>query len=318
MENKMVNVNNFKDYLGLGKKPKDFDEFWNKGKKEVDKLGNTYGLKQVNLPSHVANFYHLYFKGISGARVHAQLVTPKKIEGKHPGVLLFHGYHCDSGDFQDKVGWAAEGFVSLALDCRGQGGLSEDNVPVKGDILQGLIIRGVEEWDPKKLYYYRQFLDLYQAAHILMSMEHVDEKKIWCQGASQGGGLSIACAGLVPEIYKVQVAYPFLSDYRKAYQYGPDTAFSELSYWFKYRDPLHKKEKDFFNLLDYIDIKYLAENIKAQVIWEIGGSDQLVPPETQMAAYNRIKSKKQLYVEPEYGHEYLPHLGDETRSFFIE
>ena len=34
----MVNVNNFKDYLGLGKKPKDFDEFWNKGKKEVDKL----------------------------------------------------------------------------------------------------------------------------------------------------------------------------------------------------------------------------------------------------------------------------------------
>ena len=93
----MVNVNNFKDYLGLGKKPKDFDEFWNKGKKEVDKLGNTYELKQVNLPSHVANFYHLYFKGISGARVHAQLVTPKKIEGKHPGVLLFHGYHCDCG-----------------------------------------------------------------------------------------------------------------------------------------------------------------------------------------------------------------------------
>ena len=151
-----------------------------------------------------------------------------------------------------------------------------------------------------------------------MSMDHVDEKKIFAQGASQGGGLSIACAGLVPEIYKVQVAYPFLSDYRKAYQYGPNTAFSELSYWFKYRDPLHKKENDFFNLLDYIDIKYLAENIKAQVIWEIGGSDQLVPPETQMAAYNRIKSKKQLYVEPEYGHEYLPHMGDETRSFFIE
>ena len=76
----MVNVNIFTNYLGLGEKPSDFDEFWNKGKKEVDKLGTSYELKQVDLPSHVANFYHLYFTGISGARVHAQLVVPKKIE----------------------------------------------------------------------------------------------------------------------------------------------------------------------------------------------------------------------------------------------
>lgn len=314
----MVNINDYKHYLGLGSKPNDFDNVWKKGKKIVDNLGTDYQLVKVNLPSHVANFYHLYFTGINGAKIHAQLAEPKNLTGSHPGILLFHGYHCDAGDFQDKVGWAAEGFVSLALDCRGQGGLSEDNVPMKGDILQGLIIRGIEEWKPEKLYFYREFLDTYQAAHILMNMKHVNAKKIFAQGASQGGGLSIACAGLVPEIYKVQVAYPFLSDYRKAYQYGPSTAFSELAYWFKYRDPLHKKEKEFFHMLDYIDIKYLAENIKAQVIWEIGGADPLVPPETQMAAYNRIKSKKKLYVEPEYGHEYLPHLGDEVRSFLIE
>ena len=102
----MVNVNNFKSYIGLGTKPTDFDQVWNKGKKAVDALGTSYQLKKVDLPSHVADFYHLYFIGISGARVHAQLVLPKHIEGKHPGVLLFHGYHCDSGDFQDKVGWS--------------------------------------------------------------------------------------------------------------------------------------------------------------------------------------------------------------------
>ena len=49
----MVNVNIFTNYLGLGEKPSDFDEFWNKGKKEVDKLGTSYELKQVDLPSHV-------------------------------------------------------------------------------------------------------------------------------------------------------------------------------------------------------------------------------------------------------------------------
>lgn len=206
----------------------------------------------------------------------------------------------------------------MALDCRSQGGLSEDNESVKGDIMQGLIIRGLEEWNPSKLYFYQQFLDCYQAAKILMSMKNVDSKRIFLQGISQGGGLALACAGLLPQIYKVQANYPFLSDYRKAYLYGPQTAFGEISYWFHYRDPLHKKEKEVVNLLDYIDVKYFADNIKAQVLWEIGGSDTSVPPETQMAAYNRINSKKEIHLAPEYGHEFIPRLGDDIRQFFIE
>ncbi|GAA3631137.1 alpha/beta fold hydrolase [Lactobacillus hamsteri] len=274
-------------------------------------------MKKANIPSNVVNFYHLYFTGIGGAKVHAQLVIPKKIHGFHPGMLMFHGYHCSAGDFEDKIGWAAEGFIVLALDCRGQGGLSEDNQAYHGDILNGLIIRGIENWNPVKLYFYREFLDTYQATKILMKMEHVDKNRIFVHGVSQGGGLAIACAGLVPEIYKVQVAYPFLSDYRKAYLYGSSTAFSELSYWFHYRDPLHKKETEFFNMLDYIDIKFFADNIKAQVLWEMGGSDTQVPPETQMAAYNRINSKKQIYLAPEYGHEFIPRIGDNIRKFFI-
>lgn len=313
----LINLKDFQNYKGVGQKPRDFDQFWKNGKKEVDKLGKNYQLEKVDVASNVVDFYHLYFKGIGGAKVHAQLVVPKDSE-KHPGLLMFHGYHCSAGDFEDKVGWAAEGFVVLALDCRGQGGLSEDNQSVKGDIMQGLIIRGIEEWNPSKLYFYREFLDTYQAAQILMAMSNVDETRIYAHGVSQGGGLAIACAGLVPEIYKVQVAYPFLSDYRKAYQYGPTTAFGELAYWFHYRDPLHKKEKEFFEMLDYIDIKYFADKIKAQILWEMGGVDVQVPPETQMATYNRIKAKKKLYFAPEYGHEFIPRVGDDIRGFFFE
>lgn len=314
----LTNLDKYKNYKGVGERPKDFDKIWNQGKRKVDEIGFDYELQKVSEPSNIVDFYHLYFYGIGGAKIHAQLIVPKKLTGKHPGLLYFHGYHCSAGDFEDKVGWAAEGFIVLALDCRGQGGLSEDNVSVKGDIMNGLIIRGVEEWNPEKLYFYRQFLDTYQAASILMNMTHVDEKKIFIKGISQGGGLALACAGLVPEIYKVQVAYPFLSDYRKAYQYGPTTAFGELSYWFHYRDPLHKKEKDLFNLLDYIDVKFFADKIKAQVLWEMGGLDEQVPPETQMAAFNRITSKKKIYLAPEYGHEFIPRLGDDIRDFFFE
>lgn len=314
----LTNLDKFKHYRGLGNKPKDFDKFWEHGKKLVDALGTDYTLVKADVPSNVVNFYHLYFTGIGNAKIHAQLIVPKRLKKQNPGMLYFHGYHCSAGDFEDKICWAAEGFIVLALDCRGQGGLSQDNEAVKGDIMQGLIIRGLEEWDPSKLYFYREFLDTYQAARILMAMDEVNEKKIFIRGISQGGGLALACAGLIPEIYKVQVSYPFLSDYRKAYEYGPTTAFGEISYWFHYRDPLHKKEKEVFDLLDYIDVKFLAEKITAEVLWEMGGSDVQVPPETQMAAYNRINSKKKIYLAPEYGHEFIPRLGDDIRGFFIE
>lgn len=79
----LVNINKFKNYTGVRSKPLDFDDFWNKGKKEVDKLGTNYTLKKVDIPSNVVDFYHLYFKGIGNAKVHAQLLMPKKLSGLH-------------------------------------------------------------------------------------------------------------------------------------------------------------------------------------------------------------------------------------------
>lgn len=314
----MIDLNKWQDYKGLGIKPKDFDLFWDNNLAKLDNLSLDFELEQVDIPSNVANFYHLYFIGIDNARVHCQLVTPKNISKKYKGLLQFHGYHCDSGDFQDKAGWAAEGFVSLSMDARGQGGISEDNTLTKGGTLKGLITRGIEE-GPENLYYKKVFLDTAQAARILMSLEYVDETNIYAQGASQGGGLTMACAGLVPEIKKVIATYPFLSDYRQAYLLGAQTsAFDELPYWFQFRDPLHKREEEFFNKLEYIDIQHLASRVKADVYWIMGLQDTIVPPETQLATFNQLTSFKKLISLPEYGHEYLPKVSDELRYVFFD
>ncbi|MGO4955403.1 acetylxylan esterase [Ligilactobacillus ruminis] len=69
-------------------------------------------------------------------------------------------------------------------------------------------------------------------------------------------------------------------------------------------------------MLDYVDVKHQSENIKAGVLMVIGPKDTVVFPKTQMAAFNRIKSRKRLLVLPEYGHEYLPKISDELREFF--
>ena len=314
-----MKMKELENYSGSGIKPSDFDAFWEDGLLEMESLPLDYILDPVDIPSQVANFYHLTFKGVGGATIHCQLITPKETAGRNfKGLLQFHGYHTDSGDFQEKIGWAAEGFVVLAMDARGQGGLSEDRTQTSGGVMKGLIIRGMEE-GKNNLYFRQVFLDTAHAARILKSMDFVNENRIYAQGASQGGGLTIACAGLVPDLYRIYVSYPFLSDYRKAYSLGAQTsAFEEIPYWFQFRDPLHKREKEIFDTLEYIDIQHFAPRIKAEVCWAVGMQDTIVPPITQMATYNNITTKKNLIILPEYGHEYLPKVSDDMRSYFID
>ena len=89
-----------------------------------------------------AECIHMYFTGTGGARVYAKLLRPRVVEGPHPAVLMFHGYSGHSGDWADKLGYVARGYTVAALDCRGQGGRSEDVGGVPGWTLRGHIVRG--------------------------------------------------------------------------------------------------------------------------------------------------------------------------------
>lgn len=313
----MIDLTHLEKYEGTGHKPEDFDAYWDTALAELEALPLNYTLTELDFDSQVARAYDLWFTSPDGARIHAQLLTPRETQGKScKGLLQFHGYHGDSGDWVDKIGAVAEGFVVAALDARGQGGLSEDNTRTTGGVMKGLIVRGLSE-GPDNLYFKRVFLDCAHLAKIIMSLDYVDETRVFAQGASQGGALTVACAALVPQIKKIIATYPFLCDYRKAYDLGAQTsAFEEIPYWFQFRDPLHLHEKEVFDTLAYIDLQHLAPRIQAEVVWVMGLKDEIVPPETQLSAYLNITSPKQLITLPEYGHEYLPKVSDHLQGFF--
>ena len=96
------------------------------------------------------------------------------------------------------------------------------------------------------------------------------------------------------------------------------SAYEELAYWFRFRDPLHKNEKKFFETLDYIDIKNFAPWIQADIFWGMGLEDRICHPKLQFAVWNELQTKKELSCYPEYGHEYLPGFSDEMRKRIIE
>jgi cephalosporin-C deacetylase len=150
----------------------------------------------------------------------------------------------------------------------------------------------------------------------VMDMPEVDENRVGCTGASQGGGLTLACAALEPRIKKAAPWYPFLSDYLRVWEMDlANNAYAELKKFFRHFDPRHERHGEIFERLGYIDVQHLAPRIKAEVTIGISLMDQITPPSTQYAAFNKISSQKRAVVYPDFGHEGLPGFGDMVYEF---
>ena len=232
-----------------------------------------------------------------------------------PALVLFHGYTDSSRSWNDKLSYAAAGFVVAAMDCRGQGGRSEDTGGVKGTTVNGHLIRGLDG-PPQDMLMRHIFLDTAQLARIIMDMPQVDEARVGVSGGSQGGGLSLACAALEPRIAKVAVQYPFLNDYRRVWEMDlAKDAYAELNYYFRQYDPCHLREDEIFTRLGYIDVKNLTDRIQGEVMQAFSLADTVCPPSTQFAAFNHIRSKKEAFYYYDYGHEDLPGYADRIFQF---
>lgn len=298
-------------YQGRNPRPDDFDAYWNRALEEMRRVDPQITMELAWFQSPIAECFDLWFTGVGGSRLHAKYLRPKHVEGPHPAAVLFHGYSWHSGEWSDKLGLVAEGFSVLALDVRGQGGPSEELGGYRGTTFYGHIIRGVDDPDPDKLLYRQIYLDTAQAAGILMDMPEVDPDRVIASGWSQGGALTLACAALEPRIKMAFPVYPFLCDWKRVWEMDlAKSAYQALRDYFRMFDPRHEREDWFWNKMGYIDIQHLAPRIRAEVVMATGLMDDICPPSTQFAAFNKIQSKKEVVIYPDYTHEGLPGFND--------
>ncbi len=242
-------MDQLKTYQGSNPRPADFDDYWDNSLAELAAVDPNPELIPAEFQTSYAECFHLYYTGLGGARIHAKLLRPRDAsEAKpHPALLMFHGYSGSAGDWFDKLGYVAQGYTVAAMDCRGQGGLSEDTGGVQGWTLRGHIVRGLSD-KPENLLFRYIFLDTKQLARIVMEMPDVDPDRVGATGGSQGGGLALACSGLEPRIKLAAPVFPFLSDYRRVWQKElAKNAYLELDEYFRRFDPLHEKEDEIFS-----------------------------------------------------------------------
>jgi len=305
-------------YSGLNPRPADFDEYWDRALAELHATDPQVELVPSAFQTPTAECFDLYFTGVRGARIHAKYARPRNCNGPHPAVVMFHGYTGNAGEWSDKLSYVSLGYSVLALDCRGQGGYSEDSGGVKGNTHNGHIIRGLDD-HPDNLLFRHIYLDTARLAAIAIDLPEVDPERVYATGGSQGGGLTLACVALEPRVRKAFSIFPFLSDYRRVWEMDLDKdAYAELRTFFRFYDPQHEREDEIFTKLGYIDIQHLASRIKADVVMGVGMMDTVCPPSTQFAAYNKIQSPKRLEIYPDFGHEGLPGISDKIIQFFLK
>jgi cephalosporin-C deacetylase len=309
-----------KEYKGRNPKPTDFDKFWSDGLKEVAAVEPRAEIKKSEYDFKGFDTGYLFFDSVKNSRICAKYVRPKNADknAKLPVMLLFHGYGGNSGDFFEKIAFAGQGYSVLAMDCRGQAGRSQDCNPVLGSTQSGFIMRGFDDPDATNMYFRNVYLDTVQLVKAAKSLPNADPNRIYAHGGSQGGGLTVACAALNgSDIKKAAPVYPFLADYLRIWEMDLcKDAYNDITAYIKTYAPRSEMQDAVWSKLGYIDIQHLAPRIKADIFWGIGLMDNICPPSSQFAAYNKITSKKRMIIYTNHGHEGLPEFNDLAATFF--
>jgi cephalosporin-C deacetylase len=182
------------------------------------------------------------------------------------------------------------------MDTRGQGGawLHGDtpdmpdgaNPSAPGFMTQGIL-------NPKSYYYRRVYTDAVRAVEAAQSHAGVDENRIAVTGGSQGGGITIAVSGLMPDIPVSMPDVPFLCHFRRAIGLTGAHPYAEIV---RYLSIQRDKAEQAYATLDYFDGVNFAARSTAQALFSTGLMDEICPPSTVFAAYNQINAPKTMKV----------------------
>lgn len=254
-------------------------------------------IKPVEYPVVGAHVYEVFYNGWHGARICGWYLVPDG-SGPFPVTVHYHGYSGAKGEIYRYLMWALQGYAVFAVDVRGQSGSSTDPVPYSGGHVTGWMTLGI--LDPQETFYRGVYVDCVRALDFVCSRPEVDGRRIAIMGMSQGGGLTLAVAALDHRPVVALPEMPYLCHYRRAVQMAMRPPYLEIS---NYIRTYPQREAQVWRTLSYVDNLNLAPWIKCPVLMNVGLLDDVCPPSTIYAVFNKIPTRKEMRVYPFHNHE---------------
>jgi cephalosporin-C deacetylase len=268
--------------------PADLASFWSDSLSQARRTPLAATFARVDTGLRTLDSYDVTFCGYGGSGVRGWLHLPAYWSGRDdplPAVVQYQGYGGGRGLAQADTFWASAGYAHLIMDTRGQGsGWSSGQTadPEGSQPSQpGFLTRGIT--DPATYYYRRVYVDAVRAIEAAQSHPAVDAGRVAVTGASQGGGISIAVASLVPGLIGVMPDVPFLADFRRAVDIAGTEPYAEIErYLACHRD----QAEQVFATLSYFDAAVLGKTATAPALFSVAHMDKTCPPSTVYAAFN--------------------------------
>ncbi|MEV6015152.1 acetylxylan esterase [Streptomyces sp. NPDC051997] len=278
-------LDELRSYRSASTEPEDFDSFWARTLKEAREHDLAARFEPVGIPLKTVTVHDVTFAGFGGHPIKGWLTVPAWADSPLPTVVEFIGYGGGRGLPHTHLLWASAGFAHFVMDTRGQasvwgGGETPDPVG-SAPAFPGYMTRGIA--DPETYYYRRLFTDAVRAVEAARSHPLVDAARVAALGGSQGGGITIAVGGLVPDLVAVAPDVPFLCDFPRATTLTDRAPYREIGNYLKtHRGRTARVQRT----LSYFDGVHFAARGRAPALFSAALEDQTCPPSTVFAAFN--------------------------------
>lgn len=298
-----LSLDELRSYLPTVREPADFDQFWSETLAQARRADWTVVRQSVGSPLRLVEVEDLTFAGYDGEPVKAWYLRPANTVEDLPVVVEFIGYGGGRGLPHEHLAWPNAGYAHIVMDTRGQGaswsvGATADPHGV-GPNVPGSMTRGIA--DPREYYYRRLFTDAVRCVDMAKTLPGIDPERVAVVGTSQGGGITLAVAGLRSDLAAAVFEVPFLCHFERAVGLTDADPYAEVA---RYLATRRDEEDQVFDTLSYFDGVNFARRATAPARFSTGLADVICPPSTVFAAHNHYAGRdKDITVLPFNGHE---------------
>lgn len=305
-------------YRPVREEPADFDAFWAETLTEARRFPLEARFEPISTHLKFVEVFDVTFKGYGGQAVKGWFLLPRQRSSPLPCLVEYIGYGGGRGHPFEWLLWSNVGYAHFIMDVRGQGsswrhGNTPDLEPEGSNPhYPGSMTRGI--LNPRTYYYRRLFTDAVRAVEAARSHPAVDPERAGALGGSQGGGITLAVAGLVPDLAVAMPDVPFLCHFRRATGIVDTYPYAEITAYLK----VHRDQVDIvFHTLSYFDGMNFAARAKAPALFSVGLMDDICPPSTVFAAYNHYAGPKEIRIWSYNRHEGGQSFQDAERMHFL-
>lgn len=298
-----------RDYRPQLSEPADLEAFWEETLSRAREASPpVISLEPVDNGLTLIDTWDATFAGHDGTEVRGWYNRPAGAAAELPVVVEYLGYGGGRGEPLERLAWAAAGYGHLLMDSRGQGsswgaGGHTADPAGSGPAAPGVMTRGLQS--PHTAYLTRLLTDAARAVDTARALPGSDGRVV-VTGNSQGGGLAIGAAGLVPDVDGLITNVPFLTHMRRAVDITDAEPYQEIV---RYLSVHRGVEEQAFATLSYVDAMHLGRRATAPALFSAALRDATCPPSTVFAAYNHYGTateaapEREIIVYPFNNHE---------------